>query len=34
MSEAEKAIQDDPTVRELKDTMDARVIDDSVQPIQ
>ncbi|MGD8346055.1 MAG: DNA polymerase III subunit gamma/tau [Lysobacterales bacterium] len=34
MSEAEKAIQDDPTVRALKDTMDARVIDDSVQPIQ
>jgi len=34
MSDAERAIQDDPTVRELKDTMDARVIDDSVQPIQ
>ncbi len=34
MSEAEKAINDDPTVQALKDKMGARIIDDSIQPIQ
>ena len=34
MSEAEKAIQDDPTVRDLKDRMGARIVDDTIQPIQ
>ena len=33
-SEAEKAINDDPTVKALKDTMGARIIEDSIQPIQ
>lgn len=34
MSEAEKAINDDPTVRELKEQMGARLVEDSIQPIQ
>lgn len=34
MSEAEKAINEDPTVQTLKDKMGARIIDDSIQPIQ
>ena len=34
MSEAEKAIQDDPTVKDLKDKMGARIVDDTIQPIQ
>lgn len=34
MSEAEKAINEDPTVQALKDKMGARIIDDSIQPIQ
>ena len=34
MSEAERAINDDPTVQALKDKMGARIIDDSIQPIQ
>lgn len=34
MSEAEKSIEEDPTVRDLKEKMGARVIDDSVQPLQ
>ncbi|MBT8052065.1 MAG: DNA polymerase III subunit gamma/tau [Xanthomonadales bacterium] len=33
-SDAERAIDEDPNVRELKDKMGARVIDDSIQPIQ
>ena len=33
-SEAEKAIQEDPTVKDLKDKMGARIVDDSIQPIQ
>jgi len=34
MSEAEKAINDDPTVRELKEQMGAQLVQDSIQPIQ
>ena len=34
MSEAEKAIDEDPTVQTLKEKMGARVIDDSIRPIQ
>jgi DNA polymerase-3 subunit gamma/tau len=34
MSEAERAIQDDPTVKDLKDKMGARIVDDTIQPIQ
>lgn len=34
MNEAEKAIDEDPTVKALKDKMGARIIDDSIQPIQ
>lgn len=33
-SEAEKSIDDDPTVRELKEQMGAHVVEDSIQPIQ
>jgi DNA polymerase-3 subunit gamma/tau len=33
-SEAEKAIDEDPTVRELKEQMGAHLVEDSVQPIQ
>ncbi|MBT8048616.1 MAG: DNA polymerase III subunit gamma/tau [Xanthomonadales bacterium] len=34
MSEAEKAINDDPTVKELKEQMGAQLVEDSIQPIQ
>ena len=34
MSEAERAINEDPTVKALKDEMGARIIEDSIQPIQ
>ena len=34
LSEAERAIEKDPTVRELKERMDARIVEDSVQPLQ
>jgi DNA polymerase-3 subunit gamma/tau len=34
MSDAEKAIADDPTIRALKDQMGAEVIEDSIQPLQ
>ena len=34
MSEAEKAINDDPTVKSLKEQMGAQVVEDSVQPLQ
>jgi len=33
-SEAEKAIRDDPTVRALQDEMGAKLLDDSIQPLQ
>jgi DNA polymerase-3 subunit gamma/tau len=33
-NEAERAIEQDPTVRELKDRLGAVVLDDSVQPLQ
>jgi DNA polymerase-3 subunit gamma/tau len=33
-SEAEKAINDDPTVRALKERFNARIIEDSIQPLQ
>ena len=34
MSEAEKAINDDPTVQSLKEQMGAKVVEDSIQPLQ
>jgi DNA polymerase-3 subunit gamma/tau len=34
LNEAERAIEQDPTVRELKDRLGAVVLDDSVQPLQ
>jgi DNA polymerase-3 subunit gamma/tau len=34
MSEAEKAINDDPTVKELKEQMGATLVEDSIQPLQ
>ena len=34
MSEAERAIEQDPTVRDLKERLGAVVLDDSVQPLQ
>ena len=34
MSEAEKAINDDPTVKTLKDQLGAHVVKDSIQPLQ
>ena len=34
MSEAERAIADDPTVRELREQMGAVIVDDSIQPLQ
>jgi DNA polymerase-3 subunit gamma/tau len=34
MSEAERAIADDPTVRELKEQMGAVIVEDSIQPLQ
>ena len=34
MSEAEKAINDDPTVKSLKEQMGARLVEDSIQPLQ
>ena len=34
MSEAEKAIDDDPTVKSLKEQMGAKLVEDSVQPLQ
>jgi DNA polymerase III subunit gamma/tau len=33
-SEAEKSIQDDPTVRALQEQMGAQLLDDSIQPLQ
>ena len=34
LSEAELAIQDDPTVKALQDQMNARIVPDSIEPIQ
>ena len=34
MSDAEKAISDDPTVKALKEQMGAQLVEDSIQPIQ
>jgi DNA polymerase-3 subunit gamma/tau len=34
MSEAEKAINDDPTVRALKEQLGAHIVEDSIQPLQ
>jgi DNA polymerase-3 subunit gamma/tau len=34
MSEAEKAINDDPTVKSLKEQMGALLVEDSIQPLQ
>ena len=34
MSEAEKAINDDPTVKALKEQMGAQMVEDSIQPLQ
>jgi DNA polymerase-3 subunit gamma/tau len=34
MSEAEKAINDDPTVKALKEQMGAKLVEDSIQPLQ
>jgi hypothetical protein len=34
MSEAEKAINDDPTVKALKEKLGARIVEDSIQPLQ
>jgi DNA polymerase-3 subunit gamma/tau len=34
LSEAEKAIRDDPTVRALQEQMGAQLLDDSIQPLQ
>ncbi len=34
LSEAEVAIDKDPTVRALRDRLGAEVVDDSVQPLQ
>ncbi len=34
MSEAEKAISDDPTVKALKEQLGARIVEDSIQPLQ
>jgi DNA polymerase-3 subunit gamma/tau len=34
MSEAEKAINDDPTVIALKEQMGAELVEDSIQPLQ
>jgi DNA polymerase-3 subunit gamma/tau len=34
MSEAEKAINEDPTVRALKEQLGARIVEDSIQPLQ
>ncbi len=34
LSEAERAIADDPTVQALKEKMGARIVDDSIQPLQ
>jgi DNA polymerase-3 subunit gamma/tau len=34
MSEAEKSINDDPTVKSLKEQMGAKVVEDSIQPLQ
>jgi DNA polymerase-3 subunit gamma/tau len=34
MSEAEKAINDDPTIKALKDELGAHIVEDSIQPIQ
>jgi hypothetical protein len=34
MSEAEKAINEDPTVKALKEQLGARIVEDSIQPLQ
>jgi DNA polymerase-3 subunit gamma/tau len=34
MSEAEKAINDDPTVKALKEQLGARIVEESIQPLQ
>jgi hypothetical protein len=34
MSEAEKAIADDPSVKALKEQMGAKLVEDSIQPLQ
>jgi hypothetical protein len=33
-SDAETAIRDDPTVRSLQDQLGARLIEDSIRPLQ
>jgi len=34
MTDAERSIQDDPTVQSLKQEFGARLVEDSVQPLQ
>jgi hypothetical protein len=34
MSDAERAIHDDPVVQALKDQLGARIVDESIQPLQ
>ncbi len=34
VSDAERAIEDDPTVRSLKERLGARILEDSIQPLQ
>jgi hypothetical protein len=34
MNDAERAIENDPTVRELRDQMGAEIVEDSIQPLQ
>jgi DNA polymerase-3 subunit gamma/tau len=34
LSDAERAIQDDPVVQALKEQLGARIIDESIQPLQ
>ena len=34
MSEAERAIDDDPTVQDIKDKFGAKIVPDSIQPLQ
>jgi hypothetical protein len=34
MSDAERAIEEDPTVREIRQEFGAKIVPDSIQPIQ
>ena len=34
LSDAERAIEDDPTVKALKEKLGARIVEDSIQPLQ